>query len=183
MENETEIELDLDETEETQEEIVEKKQESPEAKLARLDRQAAQLRKKLGVKTEKPAETREERNEDKGGLDRIDKAILRAEKITSSDEIDLFESIKRETGKDTEDVLESRYWKAELKALRDENAAKEALPSNSKRSAQATSNSVDYWLAKGQMPPASEPKLRQAYVNAKMAKTAERTMFTDNPLG
>lgn len=178
MENETELEIDLDDTE--HEETRETRKETDEARLARLDRQASQLRKKLGVPTEKPAEKVTE--EKKEGLDRIDKAILRAEKITNSDEIALVQDIMKETGKDIEDVLESRYFKAELKALRDENTAQDALPSNSKSSSQSNRNSVEYWVAKGEMPPASEPKLRQDYVNARIAKTKERSMFSDNPI-
>jgi hypothetical protein len=89
----------------------------------------------------------------------------------------------KSTGKSVEDVIDSRAFKAELKLLRDDKKAEDAIPSNSKRSGQSNSNTVEYWIAKGQMPPANEPKLRQAYVNAKMAKTAERNMFTDNPLG
>ena len=73
-------------------------------------------------------------------------------------------------------------FEAELKALREEATATEALPSNSKRSMNSNRNSVEYWIAKGEMPPANEPKLRQDYVNARIAKTKERHMFSDNPI-
>lgn len=179
MNEENEIILDDISEDDTQEETRETKTESVEAKRARLQRQLSQLDKKLGIKDEKQNETVAEKKE---GLDRIDKAILRAEKITNSDEIALVQDIMKETGKDIEDVLESRYFKAELKALRDEAIKEDALPSNSKRSMNSNRNSVEYWLAKGEMPPANEPKLRQDYVNARINKTKERHMFSDNPI-
>lgn len=181
MENEEiNLEIDIDEDENTGEEThTEKKTESIEAKKARLERQLSQINKKLGNSTEKKAEPVEERKE---GLDRIDKAILRAEKITNSDEIQLVQDIMRETGKDIEDVLESRYFKTELKAMREESNAQDALSSNSKRAGNSNRNTVEYWIAKGEMPPANEPKLRRDYVNAKIAKTSARSQFSDNPI-
>lgn len=180
MENE-EINLELDiEDGENQEETQEKKPESIEARKARLERQLSQINKKLGNIPEKKVV--EPVSEKKEGLDRIDKAILRAEKITDADEIALAQDIKRETGKDIEDVLESRYFKAELKAMREEKTAQDAIPSNSKRSMNSNRNSVEYWIAKGEMPPASETKLRQDYVNAKISKSKMTNMFSDNPI-
>jgi hypothetical protein len=178
MENEEELnlEIDLDDTDLPEE----KPRETDEARLARLDRQASQLRKKLGVEN-KVAEKVESKKEE--GLDRIDRMFLRSEQITDADEIDLVKDFVKSSGKSIEDVVDSRAFKAELKAMRDDKKAEDAIPTNSKRSGQSNSSSVEYWIAKGEMPPASEPKLRQAYVNAKMAKTAERNMFTDNPTG
>jgi hypothetical protein len=180
MENEEDLNLEIDLDEDT--EMPEAKpKETDEARLARLDRQASQLRKKLGVEPKKETEKVESKKEE--GLDRVDKMLLRQESITDSDEISLVQDFMKSTGKSVEDVIDSRAFKAELKLLRDDKKAEDAIPSNSKRSGQSNSNTVEYWIAKGQMPPANEPKLRQAYVNAKMAKTAERNMFTDNPLG
>jgi len=178
MENEEDLnlELDIEDEEETPEE---KPKESIEAKKARLERQLSQINKKLGNDSPKTSDKVETQ---KGDLDRIDKAILRAEKITDSDEIALARDIKKETGKDIEDVLESRYFKAELKAMREEKQAQDALPSSSKRTSTSSMKSVEYWIAKGEMPPASEPSLRTAYVNAKMANTKRANMFSDNPI-
>lgn len=179
MENEDlNLEIDIDEEETPEETPVEKKPESIEAKKARLERQLSQINKKLGNSVEKKAEATESQKE---GLDRIDRAILRAEKITEPDEVDLVKDIMKETGKDIDSVLESRYFKAELKALREEKQAQDALPS-SKRSPNGSTKTVDYWLAKGEMPPASEPMLRREYVNAKMAKAKAQNMFSSNPI-
>ena len=181
MENEEDLNLEIDLEDEETETPEEKPKESDEAKLARLKRQTSQIEKRLGIKIEKPAEKVESKKEE--GLDRIDRMFLRSEQITDADEIDLVKDFVKSSGKSIEDVVDSRAFKAELKAMREDKKAENAIPSNSKRSGQSNNSSVEYWLAKGEMPPASEPKLRQAYVNAKMAKTAERNMFTDNPLG
>lgn len=175
-EDELNLELDIEDEEAPEEQPTEKKPESIEAKKARLERQLSQINKKLGG--EKKVEAVEEKKE---GLDRIDRAILRAEKITEADEVDLVKDIMKETGKDIDSVLESRYFKAELKALREEKQAQDALPT-SKRSNNGSTKTVDYWLAKGEMPPASEPNLRREYVNAKMAKSKAQNMFSDNPI-
>lgn len=183
--DDTEINLELDI--EDGEETPEKKPESIEARKARLERQLSQINKKLGNSVEKKAVEPVEKKavepvEKKEGLDRIDKAILRAEKITDADEIALAQDIKRETGKDIEDVLESRYFKAELKAMREEKNVQDAIPSNSKRSMNSNRNTVEYWIAKGEMPPASETQLRRDYVNAKVSKAKSTNMFSDNPI-
>jgi hypothetical protein len=172
QENETE-EIVLEETEEETEETQPK--ETPEAKLARLKRQAAQLEKKLGVQPEA------EKKEDKSTLDRFDKLFLRQEGIKSEAEMKLVEQIKKETGKQVEDILDSKYFKAELQALREDAATKESTPSATKRSNQSPRNEVDYWLAKGELPK-DNPELARKVVNAKMEKLKNTNMFTDTPV-
>lgn len=175
-ENDTIEEIDLELEEGTVEETAtdSKPKESNEARIARLERQLSQAKKKAGVEVE----PKQEKEANKDGLDRIDRAVLRAEKITSADEIELIESIKKETGKDVESILESRYFQSELKALREEKTSQDAMPSKTKRNSQSSTSSVDYWLAKGEMPPASEPKLRTEYVNARIAKEKAVSQFS-----
>lgn len=180
MENEEDLnlEIDLDEEEATEEETPEAKpKESDEAKLARLERQAKQLKKRLGVE-EKPAK----KEVSKDGLDRIDKMILRSEGIKSEDEMSLVQEFMKDTGKDVEQILESRAFKAELKALREEKATEDALPRGTKRSSNTAKSSVEYWLAKGELPPASEVQLRREVVNAKMKQIESRSQFSDTPI-
>lgn len=181
--NNIELELDTTEDEATTEDKG-KVTETPEAKKARLERQLAQVNKKLGIKPEAKVEKNVDETEsnNKGGLDKVDRMILRSEGIKSADEIALVEEFMKVKGQDIDTILESRVFKAELKALRDEAKAEDAIPSNSKRSTNSNRNSVEYWLAKGEMPPANEPQLRRDYVNAKITKTKERTMFSDTPI-
>lgn len=145
---------------------------------------AQRLKTKLAKKSDAPeAKPKEgEKPAESKGLDRIDKAVLRAEKITDSEEVDLVESIMKETGKDLESVLESKYFKAELKELRELNATKDATPEGSKRSGTSTRDTVDYWIAKGELPPATDPVLRQKVVNAKIAKEKSGSQFSSNPI-
>lgn len=179
MENEEDLnlEIDLDEEEATEETPEAKPRESNEAKLARLERQSAQLKKKMGIE-EKTAK----KEVSKDGLDRIDKMVLRSEGIKSDDEMSLVEEFMKDTGKDVESVIESRAFKAELKALREEKATEDALPRGTKRSSNSSKSNVEYWLAKGELPPASEVQLRREVVNAKMKQIENRSQFSDTPI-
>lgn len=115
-----------------------------------------------------------------GELDRMDKAVLRLEKITSEDEISLVQTIMKETGKDLESVLASKYFQAELKELRDLAATKEATPDGTKRSGQSASDTVDYWIAKGELP--KDPALRTKVVNEKIKRAKSVSQFSDSPI-
>ena len=119
---------------------------------------------------------------EKGELDRIDKAVLRTEKMTDVDEVALVQSIMKETGKDVEGVLASKYFQTELKEMRDKKTVEDAIPSDKKRSGSSTKDSVDYWIAKGELPPANQPELRQKVVNAKIAKEKSGSQFSHNPI-
>lgn len=115
-----------------------------------------------------------------GVLDKLDRAVLRVEKITAPDEIKLVESYMKETGKDIEAVLASKYFQAELKELRDLAATEEATPTGEKRSGVLTRDTVEYWIAAGKLP--EDPVLRQKVVNAKIAKEKNVHQFSSNPL-
>lgn len=118
----------------------------------------------------------------KGELDRMDKAILRMEKITDSKEIELVQSVMKDTGKDLESVLGMKYFQAELKEMRELAKTEEATPQGSKRSGTSTRDTVDYWLAKGDLPPLDQPELRRKVVNAKIAKQKAGSQFSANPI-
>lgn len=113
------------------------------------------------------------------GLDRLDKAILRVEKITNPKEVELVEDWMKESGKDVEAVLESKRFQAELAELREAAATKEATPSGTKRAGQAASTEVDYWIAKGELPPSDQPELRQKVVARKREVAANKSQFSD----
>jgi uncharacterized membrane protein YgaE (UPF0421/DUF939 family) len=171
MEETNEGEVDLVEAE--NKDTTDWKQKHDEL-AARLKRAETKLTK---TKIEKEVEKKSQ------GLDRMDRAILRVEKITAEDEVSLVEDLMKETGKSLEQVLESKFFQHELKELRDARATKEATPSASKRAGQSPRSEVDYWLAKGELPPADQPELRREYVNKKMAKASNVNRFTDDPVG
>ena len=158
-------------------ETQEQSTESPEAKRARLQRQLAQHDKKypelVQQKTQKQTETR-----NSGELDYGQKAFLAEYGVKGRDEIKLFQEIMRNTGKkDLESVLESKYFKSELEEMRALRSTAEANPSGSKRSGQSSADSVDYWIAKGELPPASNPELRRQVVNARLKKSESGSPF------
>ncbi len=117
-----------------------------------------------------------------GELDRIDRAVLRTEKITDAKEIELVQSIMKESGKDLESVLASKFFQTELKEMRELSATEDATPKGAKRSGTSTRDTVDYWLAKGELPPANEPELRRKVVNAKISKEKSGSQFSSNPI-
>jgi len=119
-----------------------------------------------------PVEKKEPQSNDLG-----EKSYLISNGIKTKDEIALALRLKKETGKDIESLLETTYFQAELREFREGKATDNATPTASKRSNNSTSDSVDYWLAKDELPPASETKLRQDVVNAKMKKDTLRGIF------
>jgi hypothetical protein len=58
----------------------------------------------------------------------------------------------KDTGKTLDEVLESKYFKAEIKEMRELEKTNSAMDTKSKRGSQSASNSVDYWIAKGELP-------------------------------
>ena len=173
--NNDEIDLDIDLSEDEEETKSEKQVESPEARISRLERQLAQAKKKAG--RDEPKKT----SDKEVGLDRMDKMILRQEGIKTSDEIELVESIARDTGKTVEQIIDSRFFQSELKELRESRSAKDAIPSGARRSQQTSKDNVDYWIAKGELPK-DDPALRQQVVKAKVAKERAKSTFSSNAI-
>jgi uncharacterized membrane protein YgaE (UPF0421/DUF939 family) len=142
-------------------------------------------RRRAETALEKAKRSTSEKQTDKAekseGLDRLDLAILRVEKITGEDEVSLVESIMKDTGKSLEQVLASKYFQAELKEMRETKATEEATPNTTKRSNTSTRDSVDYWLAKGELP--TDPTLRSKVVKAKIDRAKATSQFSDNPIG
>ena len=76
----------------------------------------------------------------------------------------------KQTGKSLKDVVASKYFQAELKERQEARQVEKATPSASRRSASSPQTEVDYWIKKGELPPADQVELRRAVVNAKMGK-------------
>lgn len=181
--------MDNDQEEVIVEDIVETKDESEndttDWKALALKNQG--IAKRLQTKIEKAkVEAKVEKKVEKvlteKGLDRLDKAILRVEKITSPKEIELVEDWMKETGKDIETILESKRFQAELKEMREAQATKEATPEGTKRSGQSQRDEVDYWIAKGELPPADQVELRMKVVAKKREVATSKNQFSDEPV-
>jgi hypothetical protein len=110
-----------------------------------------------------------------------EKAFMTANGI-KRDEYPLVREIMTDTGKSLEDVLSSKHFQAELKDRRDAAATAEATPANSKRSASPTRDTVDYWINKGELPPADQIELRRKVVNEKYRLKKSASQFSKNPI-
>jgi hypothetical protein len=117
----------------------------------------------------------------KEGFDYSEKAYLKASGIQAT-EFDLVKEVMDATGKSLDEVLDNKHFQAELKDRRDAQASKDAIPTSSKRSAASGRDSVEYWIAKGELPPADQRELRTKVVNAKMKASQEGNKFSSRPV-
>lgn len=106
-----------------------------------------------------------------------EKAYLVVNGIKSADEIAFVQKMKKETGKDVESLLETTYFQTEFKSFKEKKATDNAVPTGSKRSTNTSVDSVDYWLAKGELPPADQVQLRRDVVNARLKKEQNKGVF------
>lgn len=162
--------------------------EDPEAKRARLSRMLDRHDKKhgLGKYAEKGGEGAKDRSKDgkSGELDLTQKAYLNSEGIKGKSEHGLVQEWMQDTGKSIEDIVENARFQAELKDLREGNATKEAMPKGTRRSTQTARDSVEYWVAKGELPPNTPEnrELRQKVVNARIKAKKDTNQFTSTPV-
>lgn len=153
--------------------------ETPQQKEARLARTLDRHRKKFGLGQDDPAPKPADKT---GELDYGQKAFLISSGIKTAEEQAVVKEVMKTTGKSLEDVLAMKYVQAELKDVRDAAAAADALPRGTKRPGQTTRDTVEYWIAKGELPPADQVQLRRDVVNAKMKQGAAGNPFTSNPV-
>jgi len=160
----------------------EKPVETPEAKAARLLRQTNQARKKLGL--EPLGETKPDKKSSKKSddLDYGQKAFLIANGIKETDEMELVKEVMKSTGKSLDEVVGSRFFQAELKEIREDKATADAVPKGNKKGNNSASNTVEYWIAKGELPPKDQRELRQKVVNARIKAESGKNQFTDTPV-
>lgn len=158
----------------------EKPKLSPEKIKGIKQRQFTKLAKELGIDV-KGSETAKEPSQSKKGFDYGEKAFLKASGI-QNDEHDFVYEVMQSTGKTLDEVLEAKYFQNELKERREAKATKEAIPSGSKRSASNARDTVEYWLAKGELPPYDQRELRHQVVQAKIKKAKQAEKFSSNPI-
>ena len=160
----------------------EKPLETPEAKRARLKRQLEQLDKKHPELADKPEKRDKKTSKKSDELDYGEKAFLIANGIKDSDEMELVQEVMKSTGKSLDEVVGSRFFQAELKEIRDDKVAADAIPKGNKKGNNSASNTVDYWIAKGELPPKDQRELRQKVVNARIKAESGKSQFTDTPV-
>ena len=143
------------------------------------------IAKRFKTKLEKDKQAKPEAKEpekiEKKGFDFAEKAFLKSSGIQSN-EYEFVEEVMKSTGKSLDDVLESKYFQAELKEQREESESKKAIPPTSKRSGGSAVDSVEYWIAKGELPPKEQTQLRRDVVNAKIKRANQASKFSDNSI-
>jgi hypothetical protein len=132
-------------TEATQEEPkVEAPKETPEQKVARLQRQLTQAKKQAGIvekpKTEAPT----------GDAEDTIALLLEVKGLKEDDEVALFQTWRNDTKRQPRDILNNKIFQAELTALRTDKATQAAIPMSNGRGAGGSSVNVDALVEKFQ---------------------------------
>lgn len=147
-------------------------------RLEKLEKENASLKRDLKKATKSSKNT----DGDSSDLDYGQLAYLTANGIKGDSEIELAQQVVADSGKELKDVINSGYFQAQLKELRDTETAKKAMP-ESNRNGNVASDNVEYWIAKGELPPKdTHPELRRKVVKAKRDKATRSNKFTDNPI-
>lgn len=126
------------------------------------------------AKKEEPKPDSKPKAAEPGSLDYAQKAYLAANGIKGAEEFAFVSAALKDTGKDLDTLLESKYFQSELQTLRDDKAAKDATPSSTKRGSAPARDSVDYWLPRiesgqAKLSDITDPALRGKVVNARIA--------------
>lgn len=83
------------------------------------------------------------------------------------------------SGKTLEQAVTNKFLLADIKEQLEVQATKDATPSSSKRAPTSGKGSVDYWVNKGEMPPADQVQLRRDVLNARIAKSKQASQFAE----
>lgn len=145
-----------------------------QARAKELEGRLKRAETKLKKSSDSPASSK---SSTPGDFDYSQKAFLAVNEVKTTKEIELAKEFMANTGKSLDDVVTNKYFLQELKELKELEATAAATPSGSKRTGQSAQDSVEYWLAKGEMPPQGMTELRREYVNAKMKKEGSAKMF------
>lgn len=140
--------------------------------IAQRNKTRLQKLKEAKESTPNPTPKNEPQSSDLG-----EKAFLAVNGIKTPDEVDFVQKMKKETGKDVESLLATTYFQTEFNSFKEKKATDQATPTGSKRANNQTTDSVEYWLAKGELPPASEVELRRKVVNARIDKEKSKGIF------
>jgi len=145
----------------------------------KLEKIKEDIEKGVFVKT--PAEKKSEAPVEKKEFDYAELAYLTSKGITDEEAQFVWDTVKN-TGKTLRELLGTNWFQAELKEKRDAQASKDAIPSGSPRSTSSARDNVEYWVAKGELPPLDQPELCQKVVNARIDVEKRKSQFTENPV-
>lgn len=132
--------------------------------------------KRIETKLKKAFENPSTKPSSSDGLDFGQRAYLTTKGVSETEMDFVFEESKK-AGQPINVLLQNEYFLAKLDKMRNEVRTEEATPSSATRTGQANSNDVEYWIAKGEMPPENQVELRRAYVNAKYERDQNKGKF------
>lgn len=157
-------------------EIIKIRTESRQKLYARTKEAETKLKTFASEKKDTPT-TKKEGKEDKS-LDYGQKAFLIANGIKGQEELSIVQDVLNATGKSLDEVIEMRFVQEELKALREQKQTEDATPKgNGERGGNGARNTVDFWIAKGELPPADQVELRRKVVNEKLKRSKQKSKF------
>lgn len=158
--------------------------ETPAEKFARLKGMTLRAAKDAGVSEEEIFSAPKKSSKKSEEKDYGQLAYLTANGIKGAEEVALAQEFVKNTGKDLDDIINNKFFQSELKELREAKATSDAVPGVAKRSGASATDTVDYWIAKGELPPNTPDnrKLRQEIVNRRMKAETSGNIFTNNPV-
>lgn len=149
--------------------------------LGSLKRELKDLRKAKEETKDEPKTSKTNQADESRTLEKVEKLSLRLAGITHPDDIELARKIAKETGKDIDVVLESKYFKVELEELQAARANVEATSGIKGGDGKSQAKfSPEYWIAKGVPPTAADVpdrKVRAQIARAMMASTKNTKKF------
>ena len=182
MENDTKLELELDE--QIEEGAGEGEGEAkPKPKLTSEQiqgikrRQFTRLAKELGIELpskSEPVETFKETQ--KEGFDDGQLALLKASGIKLQ-EHDFVEKLQKETGKKLADLLETSYFQSSLREVREKEATSVATPEGTRPGSSKAEGTVEFWLGKGYEEFPEDPKLARDVLKARESRDKHSQKF------
>ena len=181
MENETNLELEQANTEETGEaEKPEKKELTPEQKLGIARRNFTKLATELGVEVTPPwhkkpesAESPKETPKEKKEFDDTENLLLDIKSVPSEERDWLFKEHKS-TGKNLRQLLDFKYVQEYLGEQSQKRATEAGLPTGNNRTGGGASNTADGWLAKIESGKAKLSDIPDFSMRSEVVKLRER---------
>jgi hypothetical protein len=147
--------------------------------LARAKKAEAKLKEAKTSKGEAKTEPKKSNTDD---FDYGQLSYLEIKGVKSDPEIEFVKKMMDRTGDSLKEVLNDDYVKNRLRSIREEASVKAATPSSTRRAQPSGKSSVDYWLAKGELPPNDQPQLRRDVLNARLEREKQASKFSDNPV-
>lgn len=151
----------------------EQEEESLEERVKRLEQERDQERSER-VKQERIAKRRANQEDTSTKQDYGQKAYLVAQGIKDPEEQEVVFNAMQRTGDELENVVNDEFIQNKIQKLRNDKEAEQATPKSSGRSGSPASDSVEYWVQKGELPPKDQkPQLRRDVLQA-MRKQSRR---------